>query len=705
MKKIYRSLVAVMVSLSVFGTAAFAIGGTYEHSDFIEKEQPELTEETKQLIAAYRNEPNEDNYIALRNIVIENYNEVLAKKEAKLAELRDETEGLPGGDDIVAEMEEIVQEMYITYWSRINSSMLRFTDNRLLRWKISEAASYEYIPVMGAGESIYIKRTPVTNAEYKIYITQTGTAAPSNWTDGAYADGEDSYPVNFVSYEDALGYCAWLTQEDGANTYRLPNESEWELAAGHMPKDADFNCNIVDGRVSVLEYADVTRGAHGAVDFWGNVWEWTSTVRSEYDGITMLGVKGGSWKSPRTECRTEYRKGARAASGVYDDVGFRVIQVKNGIEPEQKVELAALDSPTVTATSPAPGTAALSWNGIEGANEYQIFEYDKSTGLVSMMPTVTDTSVTIDGLEQGRTYSYIVQPISFTLIADNVYPEYSVDVAIQQDGTTPVAEPTVISAIYDRDGALIGVRTYKNKEQASYAGDMAAELAGAEVIKMYVWDMKSLTPLDAVTAKTVTDGKSDTASLLYQGHASFRLTLDNGKIVYIDPYAGEGYDVPADLILVTHEHPDHNAVDIMPHAEDCVIFRSADAIKDGKYQELDIYGIHVEPVQAYNKNHDVSKCVGYLVTVNDKLLYFAGDTSKTDQMSELAERHIDFAFLPMDGKYNMDIPEAIECAELIQAKHTVPIHTGLGGLYSESRAQQFVTPSVMLVYPGSSIEL
>lgn len=67
-------------------------------------------------------------------------------------------------------MEEIVQEMYITYWSRINSSMLRFTDTRLLKWRISEAAQYEYIPVMGAGESIYVKRTPVTNAEYAEFM-------------------------------------------------------------------------------------------------------------------------------------------------------------------------------------------------------------------------------------------------------------------------------------------------------------------------------------------------------------------------------------------------------------------------------------------------------------------------------------------------------------------------------------------------------
>ena len=93
------------------------------------------------------------------------------------------------------------------------------------------------------------------------------------------------------------------------------SESEWELAAGHMPKDADFNCGIGDGRTPVEQYADVTRGAHGAVDFWGNVWEWTSTVRSESDGTTVLAVKGGSWASERTYGRTEYRGEGRDAAG------------------------------------------------------------------------------------------------------------------------------------------------------------------------------------------------------------------------------------------------------------------------------------------------------------------------------------------------------------------------------------------------------
>ena len=69
-------------------------------------------------------------------------------------------------------------------------------------------------------------------------------------------------------------YCAWLTKNAPAHTYRLPTEGEWEFAAGHMPKDADFNCGVGDTLQPVDAYAQ-TKGACGGIDFWGNCWEWT----------------------------------------------------------------------------------------------------------------------------------------------------------------------------------------------------------------------------------------------------------------------------------------------------------------------------------------------------------------------------------------------------------------------------------------------
>lgn len=432
-RKFFSGLLAALVVCIALSQAAFAAETSendgmnmYENSDFIEKEQPELSEETKRLISLYQQNPTEENYRNLRAKVIEDYNAVVERKETKLDELKAETAGKPGGEAIVAEMEELVQDIYITYWDRINSSMLRFTDPRLLEWKIAAAPRHEYIPVMGAGETIYVKRTPVTNAEYAEFLRATGYPAPANWLDGTYPEGEEALPVNFVSYADAQAYCAWLTEQDGVNTYRLPNESEWELAAGHMPKDADFNCGVNDGRTPVEEYADVTRGAHGAVDFWGNVWEWTSTVRSESGGSTILGVKGGSWESERTDCRTEYREEGRDASMGYEDVGFRVIQVRNGEEPEQAVALTMLEAPTVWVTSVSEDSIALSWEPVSGALEYQIFEYFEETGLLTMLGRTADTTATMENLQPRSTHSYIVQPISYVEIADNVSPEYRV---------------------------------------------------------------------------------------------------------------------------------------------------------------------------------------------------------------------------------------------------------------------------------------
>ena len=39
------------------------------------------------------------------------------------------------------------------------------------------------------------------------------------------------------------------------------------------------------------------------------------------------------------------------------------------------------------------------------------------------------------------------------------------------------------------------------------------------------------------------------ARLLYQGHGSLRITTADGKVIYMDPYAGDGYEPAADLMF------------------------------------------------------------------------------------------------------------------------------------------------------------
>lgn len=195
------------------------------------------------------------------------------------------------------------------------------------------------------------------------------------------------------------------------------------------------------------------------------------------------------------------------------------------------------------------------------------------------------------------------------------------------------------------------------------------------------------------------------AELLYQGHGSCRLITDDNVIVYIDPYAGDGYDVEADIILVTHQHADHNNVDKVPKKRRCNIIKNNDAYNGGKYMHFILNGIKIQAVQAYNKNHDKSNCVGYVVETDGLKIYFAGDTSKTDEMYNLGMSGIDYALLPVDGIYNMGLDEAAECAEIINAKHTIPYHMVPGKLFSAAIAEKFKGKNKLIVRDGETIKL
>ena len=206
-------------------------------------------------------------------------------------------------------------------------------------------------------------------------------------------------------------------------------------------------------------------------------------------------------------------------------------------------------------------------------------------------------------------------------------------------------------------------------------------------------------------------GETEQARLLYQGQGSIRIISPEGKVIYIDPYAGTGYDLPADLILVTHDDPDHNNIrKVARRNADCRIITQEEALADGVHQTFDLGYATVRAVEAgYNDSHDVTECVGYVITLSDGIsVYVSGDTSTTEQMAEMASWGIDYAFFCCDGAFNMDTAEASRCAELVGAAHSIPYHTKASPAdpaFDLEKAMTFQAEGRLLVDMGQEIVL
>lgn len=193
------------------------------------------------------------------------------------------------------------------------------------------------------------------------------------------------------------------------------------------------------------------------------------------------------------------------------------------------------------------------------------------------------------------------------------------------------------------------------------------------------------------------------AELLYQGHGSYRIVSNEGVVIYVDPYAGEGYDMPADIVIVTHEHSDHNQVDLVTLKNDGVILRHRDLFVDGEYPIKKIKKVMIEGTPAENKNHTREECVGFIMTVDGITLYGAGDTNYYPEMESFND--LDYALLPVDGIYNMSAQEASRCAHVIDSRYFIPIHTSPTQLYDEDIAKSFKSPHALYIKPGERLKL
>jgi L-ascorbate metabolism protein UlaG (beta-lactamase superfamily) len=186
--------------------------------------------------------------------------------------------------------------------------------------------------------------------------------------------------------------------------------------------------------------------------------------------------------------------------------------------------------------------------------------------------------------------------------------------------------------------------------------------------------------------------------------------MNNGQVIYVDPYAGVGYDKPADFIFVTHDHFDHNQIERVAQKPDCKVITNKEALDmnatDGMYYKgFDFGDLKADVSMAYNSHHKQEECVGYILAFDGLMIYCSGDTGVTEQMKEFGKLGLDYAIFNTDDTYTIPFAESAKIAAVIGAKHNIPVHIKPLELFDVEKARQWDAPNKLIVEPGEEIEL
>ena len=161
----------------------------------------------------------------------------------------------------------------------------------------------------------------------------------------------------------------------------------------------------------------------------------------------------------------------------------------------------------------------------------------------------------------------------------------------------------------------------------------------------------------------------------------------------------------ADYILVTHDHYDHfNPEDIPKVSKEDSILVVPENMKEkakevagsvGKIvtvkpgESVTIDKLSIETIPSYNIGKPFhpkeAGWVGYILNVDGKRIFIAGDTDATDEAKKVK---CDVALIPIGGKYTMDAKEAAELVNIIRPEVAIPVHFG-GVVGSPNNADNF----------------
>lgn len=205
-------------------------------------------------------------------------------------------------------------------------------------------------------DRFWIGRTPVTNAQYRLFVGATEQRPPHHWPQGVIPAGREEHPVVGVNWEEAMAYCRWLSGIVG-KAITLPSEAEWEKAArgdqdqreypwGDVFGVARANVKVTGvGTTSAVGAFPAGASPYGVLDMSGNVWEWTRSLwggdhkkvrfsypyvvgdgREDLDNRVYRIIRGGSWGNEKSWATCSARNRLAPDRQANNRTGFRVVQ-------------------------------------------------------------------------------------------------------------------------------------------------------------------------------------------------------------------------------------------------------------------------------------------------------------------------------------------------------------------------------------------
>ena len=183
-----------------------------------------------------------------------------------------------------------------------------------------------------------------------------------------------------------------------------------------------------------------------------------------------------------------------------------------------------------------------------------------------------------------------------------------------------------------------------------------------------------------------------TENISVNTHSSIKIESSIGA-VYIDPFQITSMNHDAAYILITHDHYDHFSPDDIIKISSKETILVVPAKMEGKAKSLSssvkeirtvkpgehvsINELELETVRSYNIlkpfHPKMADWVGYILTLDGKRIYIAGDTDLTKEAKAVK---CDIALVPIGGTYTMDVRKAAELVNLIRPEVAIPIHYG-----------------------------